>query len=262
MAPSSVTEHRSFTATRGSDRRSASAVAVRTVRTRALRNAAISVATRRRIRRAAPPPAVRSMPPLARPPRCGSSPPARRRRSRRRCARSPTSPPSAARSRQRPTRRLRATWSSVWPISSTAATEASVALRKPAICSEISLVALAVCAASVFTSPATTAKPLPASPARAASIVAFSASRLVSAGNLGDQPHHGADASGRLGQRRDRIARAAALRCGSARHLAGMPDLCRDFVERRRQLLAGRGDDLSVAHRLVRRAGHVALRWR
>ena len=43
----------------------------------------------------------------------------------------------------------------------------------------ISSVALAVCAASAFTSLATTAKPLPASPARAASMVAFSASRLV-----------------------------------------------------------------------------------
>ncbi len=43
----------------------------------------------------------------------------------------------------------------------------------------ISSVALAVWAASPFTSEATTAKPLPASPARAASIVALSASRLV-----------------------------------------------------------------------------------
>ena len=43
----------------------------------------------------------------------------------------------------------------------------------------ISSVDRAVCVASVLTSPATTAKPRPASPARAASIVAFSASRLV-----------------------------------------------------------------------------------
>jgi len=43
----------------------------------------------------------------------------------------------------------------------------------------ISSVALAVCPASVFTSDATTANPRPASPARAASIVAFNASRLV-----------------------------------------------------------------------------------
>ena len=43
----------------------------------------------------------------------------------------------------------------------------------------ISSVALAVCVASDLTSLATTAKPLPASPARAASIVAFKARRLV-----------------------------------------------------------------------------------
>src|SRR6185437_1692111 len=50
-----------------------------------------------------------------------------------------------------------------------------------AICSEISSVAFAVWLASDFTSDATTAKPRPASPARAASMVAFSASRLVCA---------------------------------------------------------------------------------
>ena len=43
----------------------------------------------------------------------------------------------------------------------------------------ISSVAFAVCTASAFTSEATTAKPLPAAPARAASIVALSAKRLV-----------------------------------------------------------------------------------
>ena len=43
----------------------------------------------------------------------------------------------------------------------------------------MSSVALAVWLASAFTSDATTAKPLPCSPARAASMVAFSASRLV-----------------------------------------------------------------------------------
>jgi len=43
----------------------------------------------------------------------------------------------------------------------------------------MSSVALAVCEASALTSEATTAKPRPASPARAASMVAFSAKRLV-----------------------------------------------------------------------------------
>jgi hypothetical protein len=47
------------------------------------------------------------------------------------------------------------------------------------ICWPISPVAFAVCSAKAFTSDATTAKPRPASPARAASIVALSASRLV-----------------------------------------------------------------------------------
>ena len=43
----------------------------------------------------------------------------------------------------------------------------------------ISLAAFEVCSASALTSEATTAKPLLASPARAASIVALSANRLV-----------------------------------------------------------------------------------
>ena len=44
---------------------------------------------------------------------------------------------------------------------------------------EISSVALAVWLANDLTSDATTAKPLPASPARAASMVAFNASKWV-----------------------------------------------------------------------------------
>ena len=50
-----------------------------------------------------------------------------------------------------------------------------------ATCPEISSVALAVWLASALTSEATTAKPRPDSPARAASMVALSASRLVCA---------------------------------------------------------------------------------
>src|SRR5262249_15762654 len=65
------------------------------------------------------------------------------------------------------------------PISLIALTDSCVAACISAICVLISLVALAVCEASCLTSWATTAKPLPASPARAASIVALSASRLV-----------------------------------------------------------------------------------
>src|SRR6478735_2168991 len=70
-------------------------------------------------------------------------------------------------------------WPMVKPISFMAVAESVVVLWISAICFEISSVAVAVCAASSLTSPATTANPLPASPARAASIVAFSASRLV-----------------------------------------------------------------------------------
>ena len=69
--------------------------------------------------------------------------------------------------------------SMVFSMRPTAATDASVAVRTSPMCRVISSVDRAVCVASAFTSLATTAKPLPASPARAASIVAFSASRLV-----------------------------------------------------------------------------------
>ena len=49
----------------------------------------------------------------------------------------------------------------------------------PVICCEMSTVALWVCCDRVLTSAATTANPLPASPARAASMVALRASRFV-----------------------------------------------------------------------------------
>ena len=67
----------------------------------------------------------------------------------------------------------------VSPISLMAPTDSWVAAWMPDICWLISPVAFAVCSASAFTSDATTAKPRPASPARAASMVALRASRLV-----------------------------------------------------------------------------------
>ena len=64
----------------------------------------------------------------------------------------------------------------IWPI---AATDWPVELWISATRPAISSVARAVWVARLFTSLATTAKPLPASPARADSMVALSASRLV-----------------------------------------------------------------------------------
>jgi hypothetical protein len=66
-----------------------------------------------------------------------------------------------------------------WVIARIAATASPVELWTDEISRVISLVAFAVWTASDFTSDATTAKPRPASPARAASIVALSASRFV-----------------------------------------------------------------------------------
>src|ERR1700732_1875617 len=60
-----------------------------------------------------------------------------------------------------------------------ALTASLVAAWISSICALISWVACAVWLARLLTSDATTAKPLPASPARAASMVAFKASRLV-----------------------------------------------------------------------------------
>ena len=70
-------------------------------------------------------------------------------------------------------------WLMMALISSMAVTAPLVSVWMASIFWLISSVALAVCLASSLTSLATTAKPLPASPARAASMVAFSASRLV-----------------------------------------------------------------------------------
>ena len=65
------------------------------------------------------------------------------------------------------------------PTEAVSSTAPLVASWMAATCSAISSVAREVWLASAFTSEATTAKPRPASPARAASIVALSASRLV-----------------------------------------------------------------------------------
>ena len=66
----------------------------------------------------------------------------------------------------------------VLPIASIEPTDFCVAPWIAAIWEAISSVAFDVCSARLFTSDATTAKPLPLSPARAASMVALSASRV------------------------------------------------------------------------------------
>ena len=135
----------------------------------------------------------------------------------------------------------------------------------------MSSVALAVSWASSLTSLATTAKPLPASPARAASIVAFSASRLVCSamlvidlddagdlqrglaelghrrgGGVGDRHRLGGDPGhlgGVLGDLADRgahLLRAGRDRLHVGRHLAGRA-----------------GDDAALHRRLVGQPGHV-----
>src|SRR6516162_9427329 len=70
-------------------------------------------------------------------------------------------------------------WLMILPIWAMASTALLVSPWMASILRPMSSVALAVCLASSLTSLATTAKPLPASPARAASMVAFRASRFV-----------------------------------------------------------------------------------
>ena len=77
---------------------------------------------------------------------------------------------------------------------------------------EMSSVARAVSCASSFTSPATTAKPLPASPARAASMVALQRQQV---GLLGDRGDH-------LDDRRD-LLREVAAACRPSPSAAAMP---------------------------------------
>ena len=116
----------------------------------------------------------------------------------------------------------------------------------------ISSVALAVCPASDLTSEATTAKPLPASPARAASMVALSASRLVWPAIAWISPDHLADAGGGLAELRHGADGAPRVLHGASRDLGGAGRLLGDLSDRGGQFLdragggghvAGRGGD-------------------
>ena len=123
----------------------------------------------------------------------------------------------------------------------------------PAICAPISSVALAVCAASAFTSDATTAKPRPASPARAASIVALSASRLVCSAiaviSFTTSPMRPAACDSSL----MRPSVCCACFTASLAIRLELLHLAADLVDRRGHLLGRRGDRLHVCRRLLGR---------
>ena len=148
-----------------------------------------------------------------------------------------------------------------------APTACSVEAWMRPICSSISWVARVVWLASSLTSAATTAKPRPASPARAASMVALSASRLVwpamvviSADDVADPRGGGAevlDEAGGLG----RLLHRAQGEVGRA------VDLAADLLHRRAEFLGRRRHGVDVGgrllggrrhrHRLVGGAGRV-----
>ena len=140
-------------------------------------------------------------------------------------------------------------------ISWMAPTDSFVAFWIAVICWPISSVAFAVWVARLLTSAATTAKPLPASPARAASIVALSASRLVwlamSLISLTTSPIFCAACA------RPCTVVSVRLACGDG--LAGDPrglrDLAADLRDRGGQLLGRAGDRLHVRRGLLRSRG-------
>ena len=91
-------------------------------------------------------------------------------------------------------------WLMILPIWAIASTAPLVSPWMASILRLMSSVALAVCLASSLTSLATTANPLPASPARAASIVAFRASRFVCWAMRGDDLDDVADLGAALAE--------------------------------------------------------------
>jgi hypothetical protein len=93
----------------------------------------------------------------------------------------------------------------------------------------MSSVALPVCTASDFTSEATTAKPLPASPARAASMVASASKQIRLVRDVADEFDHIADLLRAIGKSGD-------LAVGLPRFLRGL----RDDAARLRKLTASR----------------------
>ena len=115
----------------------------------------------------------------------------------------------------------------------------------------MSSVARAVSCASSLTSLATTAKPLPTSPARAASIVAFSASRLVCSAmlemTLTTSPISRDESPSRLDGHVRRL-RGGHRPVG---HLRGLAGALRDLADRGAHLLGAGGDGLHAARDLL-----------
>ena len=126
------------------------------------------------------------------------------------------------------------------------------------ICAEISSVAFAVWLASAFTSLATTAKPRPCSPARAASMVAFSASRLVWLAMFWISVTTSPIFWVPLAQPFDHRVGAARLVGGLAAISAERVTCWRDAADRCGQLFGRGGDRLDIAGGLDRGGGDGA----
>src|SRR3974390_1866488 len=118
-----------------------------------------------------------------------------------------------------------------------AATAPPVAVCTEVISLEISSVALAVCTASDLTSEATAAKPRPASPARAASIVAFNARRLVCAAMLEIRLTTEPIFSTASEKRANVGVSARRVRDGLLRRLSATDDLRVNFLDRGVELI-------------------------
>jgi hypothetical protein len=104
-----------------------------------------------------------------------------------------------------------------------------------------------------LTSAATTANPLPASPARAASIVALSARRLVCARDRGHGADYGDGALGGVVQRADDVLGALGIGDGRLRHAETVGRLLAHLLDRSGKLFCPRHGRVHALRRLGRR---------
>ncbi len=118
-------------------------------------------------------------------------------------------------------------------------------------CPAISSVAFAVWLARALTSEATTAKPLPASPARAASMVALSASRLVWLAIAPIRRSTSPIFSPAAARPADHFGGFPGLGHGGVRDVAGMGDLAADLGHRRSELFGGGGNRVDAGGGLL-----------